>query len=74
MTLTGVTKHVRILEGAELVATEKVGCASAVPACVGWPTKRTGSTDTMLQDRLDRLDHSWSVRKPGHREAKGKPS
>jgi hypothetical protein len=65
---------VRILEGAGLVATEKVGVRFCRAGLRGLVHEADWIDRSMLQDRLDRLDHSWSVRKPGHREAKGKPS
>ena len=58
MTLTGVKKHVRILEGAGLVTTEKVG---RVRHCRLGPGRLTDETawiatyQRMLEARLDRL-------------------
>jgi DNA-binding transcriptional ArsR family regulator len=58
MTLTGIKKHVRILEDAELVATEKVG---RVRTCRLGPRRLDdealwiGRYQEMLEARLDRL-------------------
>jgi DNA-binding transcriptional ArsR family regulator len=58
MTLTGVKKHVRILEGAELVTTEKVG---RVRRCRLGPRRLERETSwidryrQMLEERLDSL-------------------
>lgn len=59
MTLTGLKKHVRVLEDAGLVATEKVG---RVRQCRLGPrrledvTNWVASYRTMLEERLDRLE------------------
>lgn len=59
MTLTGVKKHVTILEEAGLVTTEKVG---RVRRCGLGPRRLDGMTawiamyQRMLEDRLDHLD------------------
>ena len=59
MTLTGMKKHVRVLEGAELVATEKVG---RVRRCTLGPRRLEQETAwidehrQMLEARLDRLE------------------
>jgi DNA-binding transcriptional ArsR family regulator len=59
MTLTGIKKHVQILEGAELVTTEKVG---RVRHCKLGPrrldTEQAWIADyqQMLEDRYDRLE------------------
>jgi DNA-binding transcriptional ArsR family regulator len=58
MTLTGIKKHVRILEGAGLATTEKVG---RVRHCRLGPGQLTDATawiasyQRMLEARLDRL-------------------
>ena len=58
MTLTGIKKHVRILEDAELVATEKVG---RVRTCRLGPRRLDdeaiwiGTYQEMLEARMDRL-------------------
>jgi DNA-binding transcriptional ArsR family regulator len=58
MTLTGITKHVRILEHAGLVTTEKVG---RVRSCKLGPRRLDDETTwiaayrEMLEARLDRL-------------------
>jgi DNA-binding transcriptional ArsR family regulator len=58
MTLTGVKKHVRVLEEAGLVSTEKVG---RVRVCRLGPRRLDGETlwiagyRRSLEDRLDRL-------------------
>jgi DNA-binding transcriptional ArsR family regulator len=58
MTLTGMKKHVRILEGAGLVTTEKVG---RVRQCRLGPQRLEAETAwiaryrQMLEDRLDHL-------------------
>jgi DNA-binding transcriptional ArsR family regulator len=58
MTLTGVKKHVQILEGAGLLTTEKVG---RVRRCTLGPRRLEDETawirayQTMLDARLDRL-------------------
>lgn len=59
MTLTGLKKHVHVLEGAGLVTTEKVG---RVRRCRLGPrrledvTKWIASYRTMLEQRLDHLE------------------
>jgi DNA-binding transcriptional ArsR family regulator len=59
MTLTGLKKHVQVLEGAGLVTTEKVG---RVRHCRLGPrrledvTKWIASYRTMLEQRLDHLE------------------
>jgi DNA-binding transcriptional ArsR family regulator len=59
MTLTGIKKHVRILEGAELVTTEKVG---RVRHCRPGPRRLEEETawiaqyQHMLKARLDSLE------------------
>lgn len=46
MTLTGIKRHVRVLESAGLVATPgKAACAAAPSGRVGWTGKAHGSTD-----------------------------
>jgi DNA-binding transcriptional ArsR family regulator len=59
MTRTGVTKHVQVLEGAELVRTRKVGRVRTVAVgpqrldeVVGW----IASYRAAVEARLDRLD------------------
>ncbi len=58
MTLTGVKKHVRVLEDAGLVATEKVG---RVRRCRLGPRRLDAATEwmamvqRMLEERLDHL-------------------
>lgn len=58
MTLTGIKKHVTILEGAGLVRTEKVG---RVRTCRAGPRKMEEASDWiamyrgMLESRMDRL-------------------
>lgn len=58
MTLTGIKKHVRVLEGAGLVITEKVG---RVRRCRLGPRRLEEETDwiaqyrQMLESRFDRL-------------------
>jgi DNA-binding transcriptional ArsR family regulator len=58
MTLTGIKKHVRVLEGAGLVITEKVG---RVRRCRLGPRRLEEETDwiaqyrKMLESRFDRL-------------------
>lgn len=60
MTLTGVKKHVQVLEGAGLVTTEKVG---RVRHCTLGPRRLDQETawiaryEQMLGARLDRLGH-----------------
>lgn len=59
MTLTGIKKHVQILEGAGLVTTEKVG---RVRTCRVGPRRLdevanwVGSYREMIEARLDRLE------------------
>jgi DNA-binding transcriptional ArsR family regulator len=59
MTLTGVKKHVRVLEGASLVTTEKLG---RVRNCRLGPNRLEGESEwmdryrRMLDGRLDRLE------------------
>ncbi len=59
MTLTGIKKHVRILEDAELVQTEKVG---RVRTCSLGARRLDGEKawiaqhQQMVEDRFDRLD------------------
>ena len=59
MTLTGIRKHVRILEAARLVATEKVG---RVRTCRLGPSRLEQEAEwiagyqRMLEDRFERLD------------------
>jgi DNA-binding transcriptional ArsR family regulator len=58
MTLTGLKKHVQILEDAGLVATEKVGRVRHVkvgPRRLDDVTKWISSYRTMLEQRLDHL-------------------
>jgi DNA-binding transcriptional ArsR family regulator len=59
MTLTGVKKHVRVLEDVELVATEKVGRArrcSLGPRRLEDAQRWIETYRRMLDDRLDRLE------------------
>jgi len=59
MTLTGLKKHVHVLEDAGLVATEKVGRVRHVklgPRRLDDVTKWISSYRTMLEERLDHLD------------------
>jgi DNA-binding transcriptional ArsR family regulator len=59
MTLTGLKKHVQVLEDAGLVATEKVGRVRHVklgPRRLEDVTKWIASYRTMLEERLDRLE------------------
>ena len=59
MTLTGLKKHVRVLEDAGLVATEKVGRVRHVkigPRRLDDVTKWISSYRTMLEERLDHLE------------------
>jgi DNA-binding transcriptional ArsR family regulator len=59
MTLTGLKKHVQVLEDAGLVATEKVGRVRKVklgPRRLDDVTKWVASYRTMLEQRLDRLE------------------
>ena len=59
MTLTGLKKHVRVLEDAGLVATEKVGRVRHVkigPRRLDDVTKWISSYRTMLDERLDHLE------------------
>ncbi len=66
MTLTGITKHVRILERAGLVTTEKVG---RVRVCKLGPRRLDDETTwiamyrQMLQARLDRLGDFLELQK-----------
>ena len=58
ISLTGMKKHVRILEDAELVATEKVGrtrVCRAGPRRLEDVQEWTVTYRRMLEDRLDRL-------------------
>lgn len=59
MTLTGLKKHVHVLEDAGLVATEKVGRVRHVklgPRRLDDVTKWISSYRTMLEERLDHLE------------------
>jgi DNA-binding transcriptional ArsR family regulator len=59
MTLTGIKKHVRVLEDAELVTTEKVGRArrcSVGPRRLEDLAEWTASYRRMLNERLDRFE------------------
>jgi DNA-binding transcriptional ArsR family regulator len=59
MTLTGLKKHVHVLEEAGLVATEKVGRVRHVtlgPRRLHDVTKWVESYRTMLEQRLDHLE------------------
>jgi DNA-binding transcriptional ArsR family regulator len=59
MTLTGLKKHVRVLEDAGLVATKKVGRVRHVrlgPRRLDDVTKWITSYRTMLEQRLDHLE------------------
>jgi DNA-binding transcriptional ArsR family regulator len=59
MTLTGLKKHVHVLEDAGLVATEKVGRVRHVklgPRRLDDVTKWMSSYRTMLEERLDHLE------------------
>ena len=51
MSLTGMKKHIRLLEEAELVTTEKVGRVRLVHACAATPSRESAP---WLQ-RLDRF-------------------
>jgi DNA-binding transcriptional ArsR family regulator len=58
ISLTGMKKHLRVLEDAELVTTEKVGRArrcSAGPRRLEDVQEWTGMYRRMLEDRLDRF-------------------
>lgn len=58
ISLTGMKKHVRVLEGAGLVTTEKVGRerrCSAGPARLEDVQDWTASYRRMLEERLDRF-------------------
>jgi DNA-binding transcriptional ArsR family regulator len=58
MTLTGIKKHVRILEGAGLVSTEKRGRVRTCrlgPRSLEEVTAWIASYERMLNERLDRL-------------------
>ena len=60
MTLTGIKKHVRVLENAGLVRTEKIG---RVRTCTLGPSRLDAESAwiadyrRMLEDRYDRLEH-----------------
>jgi DNA-binding transcriptional ArsR family regulator len=59
MTLTGLKKHVQVLEEAGLVATEKVGRVRHVrlgPRRLEEVTKWITAYRTMLEERLDHLE------------------
>lgn len=59
MTLTGLKKHVHVLEGAGLVTTKKVGRVRHVrlgPTRLENVTKWVASYRTMLEQRLDHLE------------------
>ena len=59
MTLTGLKKHVHVLEDAGLVATEKIGRVRHVklgPRRLDDVTRWISSYRTMLEERLDHLD------------------
>jgi DNA-binding transcriptional ArsR family regulator len=59
MTLTGLKKHVQVLEDAGLVATQKVGRVRHVrlgPRRLEDVTKWIADYRTMLEERLDRLE------------------
>ncbi|MGO9308137.1 MAG: ArsR/SmtB family transcription factor [Spirochaetia bacterium] len=69
MTLTGITKHLRVLEEAELVTTEKVG---RVRRCRLGPSRLDRETAwieeyrQMLEARLDRLGEFLERTKGAH--------
>jgi len=69
MTLTGMKKHVRVLEGAGLVTTKKVG---RVRRCRLGPRRLEEETDwiakyrQMLEARLDRLGEFLERKKGAH--------
>jgi DNA-binding transcriptional ArsR family regulator len=59
MTLTGIGKHVRVLEGAGLVATEKVGRVRTCrlgPRRLEHEVNWIGAYQRMLDARLNRLE------------------
>lgn len=59
MTLTGIKKHVRVLEEAGLVATEKVGRVRLCrlgPSRLDAESRWIAEYRTMLEDRYDRLE------------------
>jgi DNA-binding transcriptional ArsR family regulator len=59
MTLTGLKKHVHVLESAGLVTTEKLGRVrhcSLGPQRLGEVTKWIASYQTLLEQRLDHLE------------------
>lgn len=59
MTLTGIAKHVHVLEGAGLVSTEKIGrvrTCTLGPRGLDHETAWIESHRRMLEDRLDRLE------------------
>jgi hypothetical protein len=58
MTLTGMKKHVAILEAAQLVTTEKIGRVRTCrlgPRRLDDATAWIGMYQQMLEDRMDRL-------------------
>jgi DNA-binding transcriptional ArsR family regulator len=59
ISLTGMKKHIQVLEDAGLVSTEKVGrtrvCAAADPDRLEDVREWTDSYRRMLEERLDRL-------------------
>ncbi|HMI86861.1 MAG TPA: metalloregulator ArsR/SmtB family transcription factor [Polyangiaceae bacterium] len=60
MTLTGLKKHVQVLEDAGLVATQKIGRVRQVrigPRRLEDVTKWIASYRTMLEQRLDHIEH-----------------
>ena len=69
ISLTGMKKHVRILEDAELVSTEKVG---RVRRCTAGPRRLddvrewTETYQRMLDERLDRLGELLDRTKGAH--------
>ena len=70
ITLTGVKKHVRVLEGAELVVTEKVGrerhCRLG-PRRLDDVEEWMGMYRRMLDERLDRFEALIERRKGAQR-------
>src|SRR5262245_66603037 len=50
MTLTGIAKHVHVLENAQLVTTEKVGRAAALPARTTTARRRDGMANAVPAD------------------------
>lgn len=68
MTLTGMKKHVRVLEAAKLVTTEKVGrvrTCSLAPRRLEDEQAWIASYQRMVEARMDRLD-DFLRRNQGH--------